>query len=270
MVELFSTFVASHPALVCGGIFVVLLLCGFGLPLPEDVVLAFTGYAVHRGVMPLWAAIGIGMAGVIIGDSCLWTLGHRYGKNVLRMRLISAFLTEARLVKIQRLYEKYGSRILFMARFTPVLRAGVFLFAGWAGVPYRRFLATDGSAALLSVPAIITFVYLLGDQIDRAIRAVRGFEHWILIAIGMLVVAHVVHGAVVRRRERNAASSDGATAAGVTDLDHKSEVIAHAAPIAASDCPVASAHIASTSPGEFPPPSVSPPPATDARLDEKP
>jgi membrane protein DedA with SNARE-associated domain len=264
MVELFSTFVASHPALVCGGIFFVLLLCGFGLPLPEDVVLAFTGYAVHRGVMPIWVAIAIGMAGVIVGDSCLWMLGRRYGKNVLRMRLISAFLTEARLEKIQRLYKKYGSRILFMARFTPVLRAGVFLFAGWAGVPYRRFIATDGSAALLSVPAIVTFVYLLGDQIDRAIRAVRGFEHWILIAIGLLVVAHVVHSMIARRRERREAASTG-----LAD-EAKSESVAVDATTAPSSIAIAGEPAElPPQPAELPPPSVSPP-AADVRLDDKP
>ena len=205
MVELFASFVTSHPVLVCLGIFFVLLLCGFGLPLPEDIVLAFTGYAVHMGVMPLWLAIVIGMAGVLIGDSTLWWLGHRFGQNVMRMRLVSRFLPPGRLAKVQRLYEKYGSRILFAARFTPVLRAGFFLFAGWAGVRYRRFVATDGSAALISVPAIITVVYWFGDQIDRAIRAVRGFEHWILIGIGVLVVAHIVYHHIARWREKKAA-----------------------------------------------------------------
>jgi membrane protein DedA with SNARE-associated domain len=217
VVELFSSFVSSHPALVCGGIFLVLLLCGFGLPLPEDVVLAFTGYAVHKGVMPLWLAIIIGMSGVLIGDSTLWWLGHRFGQNVMRMRLVSRFLTAARLAKVQRLYEKYGSRILFAARFTPVLRAGFFLFAGWAGVRYPRFLATDGSAALISVPAIITFVYVLGDQIDKAIHAVRGFEHWILIGIAVLVVAHVIHSRVMRRRARNAELAAAAAKASVEE-----------------------------------------------------
>jgi membrane protein DedA with SNARE-associated domain len=189
------------------GIFFVLLLCGFGLPLPEDIVLAFTGYAVHLQVMPLWLGIAVGMAGVLIGDSTLFFIGRRYGERVLRFRLIRRMLPPPRLEKIQRLYQRYGSRVLFTARFTPMLRAGVFLFAGWARVSYAKFLATDGSAALISVPAIVVVTYLLGDQIDRAIRAVRGVEHWILIAIGVLVVAHIVHGRIAQRREAREAQT---------------------------------------------------------------
>lgn len=201
MTEVFTSLVSAHPSVVVLGIFFVLLLCGFGLPLPEDIVLAFAGYAVHLQVMPLWLGIAVGMAGVLIGDSTLFFIGRRYGERVLRFRLIRRMLPPPRLEKIQRLYQRYGSRVLFTARFTPMLRAGVFLFAGWARVSYVKFLATDGSAALISVPAIVVVTYLLGDQIDRAIRAVRGVEHWILIAIGVLVVAHIVHGRIAQRRE---------------------------------------------------------------------
>jgi membrane protein DedA with SNARE-associated domain len=205
MIDLFSTAASSHPLVIACGVFLVLLLCGFGLPLPEDIVLAFTGYVVHRGVLPIWVAIAIGLGGVLIGDSTLWWLGRRYGKEVLRRRFLQKILNPSRLDKIQHLYEKYGARMLFFARFTPVLRAGVFLFAGWAGVPYSKFLLTDGSAAVISVPAIITFVYLLGAQIDKAIRAVRGFEHWILVGIAVIVAYHGIHGYLARRRENTKA-----------------------------------------------------------------
>ena len=202
MLDVFTAAASAHPALIAVGIFGILLLCGFGLPLPEDIILAFTGYVVYRGVLPLWLSVLIGMAGVLVGDSTLWWLGHRYGARVMEARLISRFLPPARLRRIQRLYGKYGSRMLFMARFTPVMRAGVFLFGGWARVSYLRFILTDGSAALISVPTIIIVTYLLGAQIDRAVHAIRGVEHWILIGIAAAVLAHIIHGYVVRRRER--------------------------------------------------------------------
>jgi membrane protein DedA with SNARE-associated domain len=202
VLDVFTAAASAHPALIAAGIFGILLLCGFGLPLPEDIVLAFTGYVVYLGILPLWFGIFVGLAGVLIGDSTLFWLGQRFGARVMELRFIRRFLPPARLQRIQRLYRKYGSRMLFMARFTPVMRAGVFLFAGWAGVPYLRFVLTDGSAALLSVPAIVTVTYLLGAQIDRAIHAIRGVEHWILVGIALIVAWHIVHGALVRRRER--------------------------------------------------------------------
>jgi len=209
VLEVFTSAASAHPALIAGGIFLILLLCGFGLPLPEDIVLAFTGYVVYLNVLPLWAAIAIGLGGVVIGDSTLWWLGRRYGGAVMRLRGIRNFLPPARLEKIQKAYCKYGTRMLFTARFTPVMRAGVFLFAGWARVSYLKFICTDGTAAVISVPAIIVVTYFLGSQIDRAVKAIRGVEHWILIAIGVAVVAHIVHGRVVKRREARAAAAAG-------------------------------------------------------------
>jgi membrane protein DedA with SNARE-associated domain len=142
----------------------------------------------------------------LLGDSTLWWLGRRYGESVLRFRLIRQLLPDARLAKVERLYQKYGSRVLFMARFTPVMRAGVFLVAGWARVSYFKFILTDGMAAVISVPAIIVVTYLLGSQIDKAVRAIRGVEHWILLGIGLIVLGHVIHGCVVRRRENSRAT----------------------------------------------------------------
>ena len=198
----FHQLAAADPILVGAGIFFVLLLCGFGLPLPEDIVLAFTGFACYLGVMPVWFGIMLGMAGVLIGDSSLWWLGHRYGKEVLNLRLFKRFLPPHRLKRIQRLYRRYGNRMLFAARFTPGLRAGVFLFAGWSGVPYRRFILTDGSAALLSVPAIVTVTYIFGAQINSTIEAVRGVEHWVLLGIIGYVVLHVLWSWYKKRKER--------------------------------------------------------------------
>jgi membrane protein DedA with SNARE-associated domain len=208
LLDVFTHAASAHPALIAAGIFGILLLCGFGLPLPEDIVLAFTGYVVHRGVLPLWFAIIVGMAGVVIGDSTLWFLGHRYGARVMELRLIRRFLPPARLQRVQALYRKYGSRVLFSARFTPVVRSGVFLFAGWAGVSYLKFILTDGMAALISVPAIITVTYVLGAQIDRAIHAIRGIEHWILLGIALLVMAHILHSHLARRKERRREAAD--------------------------------------------------------------
>ena len=209
--ELFHQLASNHPVLIMGGIFVVLLLCGFGLPLPEDVVLAFTGYAVHLGVMPLWAALLISMAGVLIGDSTLWWIGHRWGGEVLNLRLFKAFLPPHRLAKIKRLYARYDNRMLFAARFTPGLRSGVFLFAGWSKVTYRRFLLTDGIAALISVPLIVTVAYLLGAEIDRGVAAIRGVEHWVLAGILALILLHVARDWHTKRREKRLLCGGGRT-----------------------------------------------------------
>ncbi len=198
----FQQFAQFHPVLIAFGIFFVLLLCGFGLPLPEDVVLIFTGFVCYFNAFPLWVGVAIGMAGVLIGDSTLWWIGRRYGEKVLNMRLFKAALPPQRLNKIQKLYDKYHMKMLFAARFTPMLRSGVFLFAGWSGVSYKKFLMTDGTAALISVPTIIIVTYSLGEHVEKAKKAITAVEHWIIIGIAIAVAAEIFYARWQKNRER--------------------------------------------------------------------
>jgi len=205
LAETFTRLVGADPLPVAAGIFAVLLLSGFGLPLPEDVTLAFTGYACHLGVLPLWLGIALGLSGVMLGDSSLWWIGHRFGEHLLDTRLFRFILSAKRLAQIRRLYQRRGSRMLFMARFMPGLRSGVFLFAGWSGVSYGQFIRTDGLAALISVPALVCVTYAFGSEIDRAFAAVKDVEYWIFGGIIAYVLFHFVYTRI--RDARNGAGN---------------------------------------------------------------
>jgi len=207
LIDLFHQIAAWDPILVGLAVVFVLLLCGFGLPLPEDVVLIFTGYACYLGVMPLWSALAITVAGVLVGDSVLWLLGRRFGTPLARLWLFRRLLTPRRLEVIRDRYHAYRHRVLFTARFMPGLRAGCFFFAGMSGIPYRVFLRCDGAAALLSVPAIVVATYFLGGQIDHAIGMVRGIEHWVVAGLVALFVGWVAVSEIRRRRTPAAAVS---------------------------------------------------------------
>jgi membrane protein DedA with SNARE-associated domain len=201
VLDLFHQIAAWSPLVVGLCIFAVLLLCGFGLPLPEDIVLIFTGYACYLGVMPVWLGVVIALAGVLVGDSTLWLLGHRFGTGVMRLWVFRRLLPPARLKVIRAKYHAYRYRLLFTARFMPGLRAGVFFFAGQSAIPYHVFIRSDGAAALLSVPLIVVSTYLLGGQIDHAIALIRGVEHWVAAGIVTLCVAGIVVSEVRRRRQ---------------------------------------------------------------------
>lgn len=245
--DLFTRLAAADPLLIALGILFILLLCGFGFPLPEDIILIFTGYVCHLGILPFWLGIAIGMGGVLLGDSALWWIGHRYGQDVLKLRLFRSFLPRPRQRKIEKLYVKYGTRMLIGARFSPGIRAGVFLFSGISGVTYRRFILTDGSAALLSVPAIVSVAYVFGDQIDRVLKALRGVQHYILLGLVLIILGHLAYSWLIRLRERRqmelaGANGSGQRASGATALVQPAAAgepvaVPAAAPVAATADP---------------------------------
>ncbi|WP_373976684.1 DedA family protein [Chitinibacter sp. SCUT-21] len=139
-------------------VFTVLLICGFGVPIPEDVSLVAGGVISGLGYANVHTMFAVGMAGVLIGDSCMFLLGRYFGTTLLEHRYFKRMMTPERYEAVQDKFERYGNRVLFVARFLPGLRAPIYLTAGMScKISYLRFLLLDGFAALISVPI---WVYL--------------------------------------------------------------------------------------------------------------
>ena len=137
------------------GPFIALLLCGVGLPVPEDLVLVTAGVL---GSMDgrHWTVVSVCMyAGVVGGDSLIFFAGRRYGRRFLAWAWFQRIFPPAKHAKVEGLFERHGTTGLFIGRFLPGLRAPLFFTAGLMKVPYVKFLCMDGLAALLSVPVFV-------------------------------------------------------------------------------------------------------------------
>jgi membrane protein DedA with SNARE-associated domain len=181
-VDLLLSLSGPGPYLI---VFAVLLACGLGLPIPEDITLAIGGLMSYYGATDLGAMIAVCMAGVLLGDGFIFFLGRRYGRGLTRVWFFRSFLSEDRLNAVQASFQKRGNIVLFFARFMPGLRAPIFFSAGTLHIPFRTFALCDGGAALLSVPAIVGAVYFFGDEFDAVVRFIRKLEYGILfVALG--------------------------------------------------------------------------------------
>ena len=141
-------------------VFFVLILCGFGIPIPEDVTLVAGGVISGLGYTDVHIMAVVGMAGVLAGDGIMFLLGRHYGDRLLRFKPVARLLNPKRYAQVQQKFDRYGNRVLFVARFLPGLRSPMFLAAGMSRkISFWRWLAMDGLAAALSVPV---WVYL-GD-----------------------------------------------------------------------------------------------------------
>lgn len=186
LVDFLLNFYGPTPYLL---VFGILLLCGFGLPIPEDVTLFAGGLLAYYGVCDLWLMIVVGFFGVMIGDSTMWFLGHKYGRRLMQKSFFHRLLPEERIILASRkLNEKGAKRLLFAARFMPGLRAPIFFTSGLLHVPFWRFFLMDGLAALLSVPAIVGAVYYFGDELDLVVRWIKKIEHGILFVILLVLL----------------------------------------------------------------------------------
>jgi membrane protein DedA with SNARE-associated domain len=177
-------------------IFGILLACGVGLPLPEDIPLVATGYLIWDETMQWVPALAVTLAGVLIGDTLLFYLGRKIGKRIIKQKKMQTLFPPHRVRRAGAYFRKYGDKLIFFARFVAGLRAVVFFMAGAMKVKYSRFLLLDGLAALISVPAWVGLGYglgyFLGDEISLILKRVKEVKIGLTILLAIILVTVLV------------------------------------------------------------------------------
>jgi membrane protein DedA with SNARE-associated domain len=197
-------------------VFSVLLLCGFGLPLPEDIILVTGGLLAWRGhpIEPmtfrnmvqdghLLTMIAFGLGGILAGDSVIFLAGRKLGHRVAEFRLLRRIVTPQKLMDAEKLLRRRGNVVVVLARFLPGLRAPTYFTVGHAKLPYWEFLLFDGAAALISAPLWVCLGFFFGSNIGEALRTAAHFSRYILAA-ALLAVALLVGRWWLRRRRKPA------------------------------------------------------------------
>jgi membrane protein DedA with SNARE-associated domain len=201
-------------------VFLILLLCGFGLPMPEDVILVTGGVLAwlasdHEKVSlaallkdrGLLAMIAVGLGGILAGDTCIFLAGRRFGHRVADFRPLRRVITPEKLEIVEKKVRTRGYIVVVFARFLPGLRAPTFFTVGHARMPLWEFLLFDGAAALVSAPLWVCLGFWFGSDLEQAARVAARFGHYILIASGVILAALVARWLQARRAAGAAASN---------------------------------------------------------------
>lgn len=183
-----------------GFVFVALVLCGFGLPMPEDVILVTGGVlawlssslevASVQGMLHdeglLWM-IGVGLAGILAGDSVIFWAGRRFGARVADFKPLRRIITPEKLERVEKLFRRRGNVVVVLARYLPGLRAPTYFTAGHSRMPFWEFLVFDTAAAAISAPLWVCLGFYFGSDIESAARHAQAFGHYILGTMAVIV-----------------------------------------------------------------------------------
>jgi membrane protein DedA with SNARE-associated domain len=198
-------------------VFGVLVACGLGVPLPEDISLILGGFLAHKGAASLPVMMFVGFAGILVGDSLIFLAGRRLGGKLGRNAgasggFFARIVTAEKRARVEGLFAKHGEKIVCIARFMPGVRAVTYFTAGSVGMSYWRFIFWDGLAALLSAPVFVWLGYRFGGQLDSFIARFHEFQY---VVLGVLAVGGL--GYFLWRRKKLAAQR--ASAAGASESD---------------------------------------------------
>jgi membrane protein DedA with SNARE-associated domain len=91
------------------GPFFVLMLCGLGAPLPEEVPLIGCGLLVSKGNVNFLTINLVCASAILLGDSIPYWLGRHYGLSILKNRFVAKILHPERFAKLERRFEQNGT-----------------------------------------------------------------------------------------------------------------------------------------------------------------
>jgi membrane protein DedA with SNARE-associated domain len=180
----------------------ILLLCGLGLPIPEDISLIAAGYFSYKGVLYIHQAFIVCLCAVLLGDTFAFFLGRWFGRRLLTTVWARRYFTPRRQRRVRAYFRKFGNRVVFFGRFTPGLRFSIFFSGGMLHLRPSVFIIYDSMAAAISVPVLVYLAWFFGGQIDHVVSYARRTEHGILILLGLGLGFFLIRA--YRRRRRRA------------------------------------------------------------------
>jgi len=150
------------------GIFLAALLETIIPPIPTLAVFPTAGFLASQqgitifGVMPM---IILGAIGATIGTSVIYLIALKLGRIVLLRYLKYVKVSEKKLERVERWFEKYGDKAVLVGRMIPVMREMISVPAGLLEMKIPKFILYTFIGSLIWSTATILSGYYFGESI---------------------------------------------------------------------------------------------------------
>ncbi|HEY7262057.1 MAG TPA: DedA family protein [Trebonia sp.] len=186
----------------------------FGVPVPGETILIAGAIFAGAGKINVAALAVVAFVAAVTGDNIGFAIGH-FGGRALALRFGKyVFLTEERLNKAERFFDRRGSIVITFARFVEGLRQANGIIAGITGMHWLRFLIFNAIGAALWVGTWVTIGYFAGNNISTVYHYITLYSYYVLAGLVVLIVGYIVWRRRRRRRRVAAASQTEEAPAG--------------------------------------------------------
>lgn len=186
-------------------ILAMLIICGLGVPIPEDLTLLAAGVVCALSLdsnAPLhlnWMIV-VCIFGIIAGDSIMFLLGYFLRDQLSEFFIFKPLFKHKYYKVIQAKMAKVGYGFLFTARFLPGVRALIFVVAGTSHrINYFLFVIVDLLAALISVPLIVYAGYHFANNLSYIVTVIKRSE-LLFVALIVIIILLFIGYKYYRRR----------------------------------------------------------------------
>ena len=126
------------------GVFIAALIETIIPPIPTMAVFPTAGFIASQNGLSVIEAVFLGVIGGLgasIGSTVIYLIALKLGRTALLRYLNKVKVSEKKLEKVERWFEKYGDKAVLFGRMIPVFREMISVPAGLLKMNVKKFLA---------------------------------------------------------------------------------------------------------------------------------
>lgn len=167
-------------------IFILIFLqeVGFPNPIPNELVMVFSGYLGFTGMLHIPFVILAALFGDLLGSGILYTVFFFFGKTIMKQKPRWLPISQKKIDKISDKLKNQGFSVVIIGRLSPFIRGYVSVLMGLMNYPAKKFIwVLLGTAVFWACFYVIT-----GFIIGPYWKYVSTYEaYWALIPVVMLL-----------------------------------------------------------------------------------
>ena len=181
--------------LAVGGL---VMLEDFGVPSPGETVLIASAFFAGLGQLNIFLVVVVGFLGAVLGDNIGFAVGNYGGHPLVERFGKYIFLSPSRIKKAEQFFNKYGGRVVVVARFIEGLRQVNGIIAGLSEMRWLSFLFFNaiGAAAWVSVWTAIG--YYGGDHINTFLK----YQIYFSLVVVIFIIGFISYKIIKRRSKK--------------------------------------------------------------------
>ena len=187
--EFVTDFVTNYGYLA---IFLLLLPGTFGIPIPDELLLTFSGYLALGGELRLIPAMAVAVSGAVLGITLDYWVGRAAGARLIWESGAFFRLRHDKFKSLQEWLRRGGGWRLCLGYFLPGVRHWVAIAAGITKFPLAGFTRVAYLGVLAWSLVYILLGYFLGQEAGLLVERIGAHCRWASGLIVALLLGYVL------------------------------------------------------------------------------
>lgn len=164
---------------------------GFPNPIPNELVMVFSGYLCYTGMLKLPFVILVALLGDLLGSGILYAVFFFFGKKIMKKKPRWLPISQKKIDKLAAKFQKQGISAVIIGRLSPFIRGYVSVLMGLMNYPAKKYLWILVGTAIFWACFYVLTGYLIGPY-WKLVSTYKAY--WMLLPVFMLLLIGLLLG----------------------------------------------------------------------------